>query len=164
MVGISAVDELAYGIRLIETLRREDVETHVVVSRDASRALGADAARVQTVAAHTYAPENQAARISSGSFLTRAMVVAPCDTSSVAAIVMGLATNLVYRAADVTLKEGRPVALGIPATAFERIPADIRARAAAVPGLKLLPLAGPPDEAVAALLAQVGVEGASVPA
>jgi polyprenyl P-hydroxybenzoate/phenylacrylic acid decarboxylase-like protein len=164
VVGLSSVDALAYGLRLLEILRDGDVETHVVVSRDASRALGTNAARVKTLAAHTYASENQAARISSGSFLTRGMVVAPCDVSSVAAIVMGLATNLVYRAADVTLKEGRPLVLGVPAEALERIPDEIRERAAGVPGLELLPLAGPPDEAVAALLAQLGVDGASVAA
>lgn len=107
------------------------------------------------LATREYAEENQAARISSGSFLTRGMVVVPCDARSLAAIAMGLATNLVYRAADVTLKERRPLVLGLteqPAGAIER---DVLARAEGVPGLLALPLAGPPEEAAASLLARL---------
>ena len=164
VVGFAAADGVRYGVRLLERLVDRDVRTHLVVSRDALRALGADAARVQALAAASYAPENQAARISSGSFLTRGMVVAPCDGASVAAIVMGLATNLVYRAADVTLKERRPLLLGVPPEALERVPGHLLERAAAVPGLALAPLVGSPDTAAESLLAQLGVEGAAAPA
>ena len=159
VVGFAAADRLEYGIRLLETLAGEDVETHLVVSREAARARGGDADRVRALAGQVYAPENQAARISSGSFLTRGMIVAPCSAGSVSAIVLGLATNLVYRAADVTLKERRPLLLAVPADDLERVPEDIRARAAGVPGLELVPLEGPPGDAALALAAQLEAPG-----
>jgi flavin prenyltransferase len=159
VVGFAAADGLAYGLRLLETLADEDVETHVVVSREAAHALSGDGDRVRALAGQVYAPENQAARISSGSFLTRGMIVAPCSAGSVSAIVMGLATNLVYRAADVTLKEHRPLLLAVPSEDLERVPEDIRARAADVPGLGLVQLEGPAEEAALALAAQLGAPG-----
>lgn len=161
MVALASGEGVEYGAALLDTLRSQGVETHVVLTADAARALGGQAAGVRALAGQVYAEENQAARISSGSFLTRGMIVAPCDAGSVAAIVMGLATNLVYRAADVTLKEGRPLVLGVLASALERVPDDIRARAAEIPGLELLPVAGPVDVAVASLLAQLAVDEAS---
>lgn len=164
VVGLASAEALEYGKCLLETLGELGVERHLVVGGGASRALGAGAARVRELAEQVYAEGNQAARISSGSFLTLGMIVAPCDAGSVATIVLGLATTLVYRAADVTLKEGRPLVLGVPTDALERVPDDIRARAADVPGLTLLPLAGPERPAVAALLAQLGLEGAFVAA
>jgi 4-hydroxy-3-polyprenylbenzoate decarboxylase len=165
VVGFSATNRLDVGLRLLQSLVDRDVETHVVVSRDALRALGAeDAERARSLAAQWYAPENQAARISSGSFLTRGMIVAPCDGASVAAIVLGLATNLVFRAADVTLKERRPLVLGVAVETLERVPTEVLERAAAVPDLELVPLPATADAAADALLAQLGSEEAVVPA
>jgi polyprenyl P-hydroxybenzoate/phenylacrylic acid decarboxylase-like protein len=164
VVGLAAAEALEYGRCLLQTLGELGVERHLVVGGGASRKLGAGASDVRALAEQVYAEGNQAARISSGSFLTRGMIVAPCDAGSVATIVLGLAPTLVYRAADVTLKEGRPLVLGVPADALERVPDDIRARAADVPGLMLLPLAGPERPAVATLLAQLGLEGAFVAA
>jgi polyprenyl P-hydroxybenzoate/phenylacrylic acid decarboxylase-like protein len=150
---------LPYGVRLLERLRELPLEVHLVLTEGAEAALGDELGRVQALADQTYAPGNQAARISSGSFLTRGMVVAPCDGAALAAISMGLATNLVFRAADVTLKERRPLVLGLepaPPTAVERANLD---RAARVPGLVVLPLAGDPDEAASSLLAQLDGAG-----
>ena len=161
VVALASGEGVAYGRRLLERLRDTGVEAHLVLSREAAGALGADLPSTQALAGTVYAEENQAARISSGSFLTRGMIIAPCDRLSVAAIVMGLATNLVYRAADVTLKEGRPLVLGVPAPAFGRIPPDIRARAAEVPGLTLLSLPDQVDEAVDALLVQMSLDSST---
>ena len=83
------------------------------------------------------------------------MVVAPCDGAALAAISLGLATNLVFRAADVTLKEQRPLVLGLTSARPTAIERDHLARAADVPGLVAVPLEGTPDEAVARLLAQL---------
>jgi 4-hydroxy-3-polyprenylbenzoate decarboxylase len=157
VVGLSAGDGLDHGIFLIETLANRDVETHLVVSPAAARALGPDVDRVRALATQTYASDNQAARISSGSFLTLGMIVAPCDAGSVAAIVLGLATNLVYRAADVTLKEARPLVLGVPAAALARVPRDVLARAADVPRLELVPVDGSAEAAAAALVERLYV-------
>lgn len=92
------------------------------------------------------------------------MIVAPCDGASVGAIVMGLATNLVHRAADVTLKEARPLVLGVRPDVLAAVPADVLDRAAAVPGLVLVPLAESVEDSVPALLAQLGSDGALVAA
>jgi 3-polyprenyl-4-hydroxybenzoate decarboxylase len=68
---------------------------------------------------------------------------------------MGLATNLVYRSADVTLKERRPLVLGVPEAPTSAVDEENAVRALRVPGLSIVPLAGPPEVAVATLLAQL---------
>lgn len=160
VVAIASRDALDHGAALLRTLLRTGAESHLVIRADAAAALGAELERVRGLAAQVYAHENQAARISSGSFLTRGMIVAPCDGDAVAAIVMGLATNLVYRAADVTLKEARPLVLGVRPNALAQLPDDIVRRAAAVPGLAFVPLGDSLDATAAALVAQLGIEGA----
>lgn len=149
---------LEYGIRLLQALRRASAESHLVLTDTAERALGRDLESVRALADHVYAPFNQAARISSGSFLTRGMIVAPCDARALAAISMGLATNLVYRAADVTLKEQRPLVLGLTYTPTTHVEIENLDRARAVPGLVAMPLAGADDDAAGRLLAQLGVD------
>jgi 4-hydroxy-3-polyprenylbenzoate decarboxylase len=152
---MAADEALAYGTRLVEALQEAGDEVHLVMTHAAERALGDELERVRTLATQVYASGNQAARISSGSFLTRGMVVAPCDGAALAAITLGLATNLVYRAADVTLKEQRPLVLGLTASDPSPIEREQLARAADVPGLVAVALEGSPDEAVERLLAQL---------
>ena len=137
---------LAYGIRLLEVLGGAGFETHVVVDELASQALESRHDRVRALAGELYASDNQAARISSGSFLTRGMIVAPCDSRTLASIGLGLATDLLLRAADVTLKEARPLLLGLTSTAQ---------RPGEVPGLAVTTLAGPVETAVDALIGQL---------
>lgn len=158
VVGITGGRGIAFGVRLLETLAETPVETHLVLTKSATTALDADAEAVKALADQVYAEDNQAARISSGSFLTKGMVVVPCDSRSLAAIAMGLATNLVYRAADVTLKERRPLVLGLYLPTSTTIDRENISRASEVPGLAVLPLEGPVDAAVAALLAQFGID------
>lgn len=152
---MAASEGLEYGTRLVEELHRASREVHLVMTRASEAALGDELERVRALAAQVYATENQAARISSGSFLTRGMIVAPCDGAGLAAITLGLATNLVFRAADVTLKERRPLVLGLVSSQPTAIEAEHLARAAEVPGLVVRRLDGPPGEAVAQLLAQL---------
>lgn len=158
---MAAADGLEYGVSLLEALRRASVESHLVLTDAAEEALGRDLAAVHALADHVYAPFNQAARISSGSFLTRGMVVAPCDARALAAISMGLATNLVYRAADVTLKEQRPLVLGLTYTPTTAIEIENVDRAQGVPGLVATPLTGTGDDEVSRLLAQLGLDAGS---
>lgn len=145
----------AYGIKLLETLHDGPLETHLVLTPEAEQGLRDALAGVRELADHCYAHGNQAARISSGSFLTAGMIVAPCDRRSLAAIAMGLATNLVYRSADVTLKEQRPLVLGIPEGPASTVDRENADRALRVPGLSIVPLADPPETAVATLLHQL---------
>ena len=155
VVGIAGSEGLPYALGVLEALRGRLVETHLVMTDTVEAALGPDLDGVRGLADQVYAPFNQAARISSGSFLTQGMVVVPCDARSVAAISMGLATNLVYRAADVTLKEQRPLVLGLPsppASEIDRLNLD---RARQVPGLSVVALAGTPEEGASAVLDQL---------
>ena len=152
---MAGAGSFAYGIRLLETLRGGPLETHLVLTPEAEQALGDALDGVRALADHCYAHGNQAARISSGSFLTVGMIVAPCDRRSLAAISMGLATNLVYRSADVTLKEQRPLVLGLPEGATSPVDRENVERALRVPGLTIVPLSGPPEAAVGVLLDQL---------
>lgn len=126
IVGISAADGVQIGIRLLEILREmPEVEIHLVMSRAAERnaqlECGASPAQIQALANYTYAPENTAAAIASGSFQTDGMIVAPCSMKTLAGIAHGYADNLLVRAADVCLKERRRVVLIPRETPLSRI-------------------------------------------
>ena len=152
MAGDGSLD---YGIRLLAAVKPLAAETHLVMTADTEAALGGDLPHVRALADQVYAHDNQAARISSGSFLTAGMVVVPCDRRSLAAIAMGLATNLVYRAADVTLKEQRPLVLGLPPSQAPEVDRENLDRALRVPRLHVVPLDGPPEDVARALLDQL---------
>jgi 4-hydroxy-3-polyprenylbenzoate decarboxylase len=156
VVAMAGSDGLPYGVGVLERLRATAVETHLVLADTAELGLGAELDSVRGLADHVYAQGNQAARISSGSFLTRGMVVAPCDGGSLSAIVLGLARNLVYRAADVTLKERRPLVLGLTPATLAAVDRELLARAGQIPGLTLAELDGPLDSAVLRLLEPLG--------
>ena len=115
IVGITGASGAILGVRLLAALRAADVETHLVVSRWGARTLVHETPytleQVSQMAACHYPPNDQGAAISSGSFLTRGMVVAPCSVGTLAAIATGQADNLVHRAADVVLKERRKLVL-----------------------------------------------------
>jgi 4-hydroxy-3-polyprenylbenzoate decarboxylase len=103
------------GIRLLTVLRELDVETHLVISRWARATIKEEtpytAREVAGLANVSYSPDDQGAAISSGSYRTDGMVVAPCSMKTVAGIRAGYACDLIGRAADVTLKERRRLVL-----------------------------------------------------
>ncbi len=111
IVGISGATGPQYGIRLLQVLRECRVETHLVISKAARRNIRLESdwepEQVETLADHVYDPEDVGARIASGSFLTDGMVIAPCSVKTASAIAHSYNENLLVRAADVTLKEGR---------------------------------------------------------
>ncbi|PWM15751.1 MAG: aromatic acid decarboxylase [Clostridia bacterium] len=116
IVGISAADGVSIGVRLLERLREiSDLETHLVVSRNSDvnlrMELGTEREKILALADRSYEPENMAAAISSGSFPTDGMIVAPCSMKSLAAISNGYSGTLLARAADVCLKERRRLVL-----------------------------------------------------
>jgi len=115
VVGITGATGAIYGVRLLEALRDAAVETHLVVSEWALKTIAVEtsyrAEDVLGLADRTYRPDNQAAAIASGSFLTKGMIVAPCSVKSLSAIANGFADNLVTRSADVTMKEQRRLVL-----------------------------------------------------
>jgi len=115
IVGITGATGAIYGIRLLETLKTTDVESHLVVSRWGARTLLHETphtlARVRTMATRSYAENDQGAALSSGSFLTLGMVIAPCSMKTLSAIAHGQDDDLIHRAADVVLKEKRRLVL-----------------------------------------------------
>ena len=116
IVGISGASGVIYGIRMLEVLRAmEDVETHLVMSRFARVNIEIETAHdvqyVEDLADQVHSFSNQAASISSGSFKTDGMVIAPCSMKTLSGIVHSAADSLLVRAADVVLKERRTLVL-----------------------------------------------------
>lgn len=125
VVGITGASGAIYGIRLLERLAELPVETHLVVTRWARMTIEHETGRsledVKSLAEVSYAEGDQAAAISSGSFQTDGMVIAPCSAKTLAAIANGYAHNLVCRAADVVLKERRKLVLAVRETPLHSI-------------------------------------------
>ena len=115
IVGITGATGAIFGVRLLQLLKPTDVETHLVVSKWGARTLLHETALsledLQPLATHHYPIGNQGALISSGSFLTSGMIVAPCSMRTLSAIAHGASDNLLHRAADVVLKERRKLVL-----------------------------------------------------
>jgi 4-hydroxy-3-polyprenylbenzoate decarboxylase len=115
IVGISGASGVIYGVRLLEMLRPVPIETHLVITRAAEVALAVEIdlkpTAVRALADVVHAIGDIAAPISSGSFKTMGMVVAPCSIRSMAEIASGVTTTLLSRAADVVLKERRRLVL-----------------------------------------------------
>lgn len=120
VIGISGASGVVYGVRLLEILRETDVETHLVMSRAAEITLAHETRRkvaeVQALASHVHAAHDVAAAISSGSFRTMGMIVAPCSVRSMSEIASGVTSGLLTRAADVVLKERRRLVLMVRET------------------------------------------------
>ena len=115
VVGISGASGVIYGIRALERLREAGVETHLVMTRAAKITLAHETdlkvAEVEALASVVHRADDIGAPISSGSFPTLGMLVAPCSVRSLSEIASGVTAGLLSRAADVALKERRRVVL-----------------------------------------------------
>ncbi len=116
IIGISGASGVIYGIRLLETLAQDkSIETHLVLSPAAKATIAQETtwkvSAVEAMADVLHTPANIGASIASGSFDTLGMIVAPCSIKSLSAIANSYDADLLTRAADVQLKEGRPVLL-----------------------------------------------------
>ena len=115
IVGISGASGIIYGIRMLEVLRDAGVETHLVMSKSAEVTLAYETnlkvAAVKAMAHTVYANTDIAAAVSSGSFKTLGMIIAPCSIRTVSEIATGVTSSLMSRAADVVLKERRRLVL-----------------------------------------------------
>ena len=116
IVGISGASGLIYGVRLLEVLREvSEVETHLVMSAAAKTNVAIETdwtvRKIEELADEVHNVRNIAATISSGSFKTAGMIVAPCSMKTLSAIVNSYSDNLLTRAADVVLKEQRRLVL-----------------------------------------------------
>lgn len=117
IVALTGASGTIYGVRLLQQLRGTGIETHLVMSRWAARTLVHETPytpeQVQKLADVAHPIGDQGASISSGSFITMGMVVAPCSARTLAAIAHGVGDNLIHRAADVVLKERRTLVLAV---------------------------------------------------
>jgi len=121
IVGISGASGVIHGIRLLQVLREVDgIETHLVLSPAGRRTVALEtdfsAEQVESMADHVYKPGDIGASISSGSFRASGMIVAPCSIKTLSGIATSYADNLLVRAADVTLKDRRPLVLMVRET------------------------------------------------
>jgi 4-hydroxy-3-polyprenylbenzoate decarboxylase len=125
IVGITGATGAVFGIRLLEALRGSSVETHLIVSKWGAHTLAQETSytldRVRQMASYYYAANDQGAAVSSGSFLTAGMVIAPCSVRTLGAIASGQGEHLVHRAADVVLKERRKLVLLVRETPLNDI-------------------------------------------
>ncbi len=125
VVGISGASGVIYGVRLLEALKPLPVETHLVMTRTAEVTLAHETdlkvAAVEKLADVVHGADDLAAAVSSGSFRTLGMIVAPCSMRSLGEIATGISSNLLTRAADVVLKERRKLVLLVRETPLHAI-------------------------------------------
>jgi 4-hydroxy-3-polyprenylbenzoate decarboxylase len=125
VVAITGATGIVYGVRLLELLRETEIETHLIVSRAADRTraheVGLSANDLRSLANVDYGVNDVGAALASGSFRTMGMVVAPCSVKTLAEIASGVSSNLLTRAADVTLKERRRLVLMVRETPLNAI-------------------------------------------
>ena len=124
VVGISGASGVILGIRALEMLREAEVETHLIISPAAEITIVQETdwqvSDVRALADVTYKHDDIGASIASGSFATMGMLVIPCSIKTLSAIANSYAADLLARAADVTLKEGRPLILVVRETPLHR--------------------------------------------
>ena len=115
VVGVSGASGVVMAWYLLRALRRADCEVHLVVTESARQTWELETEKpysdLESLANRVYSPGDMAAAISSGSFVTDGMIVLPCSMKTLAGVVSGYTDNLLLRAADVCLKEGRKLVL-----------------------------------------------------
>ncbi len=124
IVGISGASGAIYGIETLRMLRELSIPTHLVISELGTRTITIETDQsvedVRALADETYNIKDLAAAISSGSFKTAGMIVAPCSIKTLSGIASSFSMNLLVRAADVTLKECRPLVLLVRETPLHK--------------------------------------------
>jgi len=125
VVAVTGASGVAYGLRLLEVCKKLGIETELVISKNADDLLRLELGKtpedIQKLATRSYAPGNLAAPLSSGSHPTDGMVVIPCSMKTLGEIANGISSDLITRAADVTLKQNRTLVLVPRETPFNLI-------------------------------------------
>ncbi len=120
VVGISGATGAVYGIRILEELKRHGIESHLIISDAGKRTIELETKhtvlQVESLATEVHDICNIASAISSGSFRTDGMIIAPCSIKSLSAIANSFNTNLLIRAADVIIKERRKLVMVVRET------------------------------------------------
>lgn len=124
VIGISGASGVIYGVKLLNLLSQMSVETHLIISEAGKRNIEIETEyepdQVAAMADHVYDDRDVGASLASGSFLTSAMVVAPCTIKTLSGIANSYTSNLLVRAADVTLKEKRKLVLVVRETPLHK--------------------------------------------
>lgn len=124
IVGMTGASGVVLGIRLLEVLRLLEIESHLILSAAAHHTILQETewkvSDVLALADVTYSYKDIGAAIASGSFVTLGMVIIPCSMKTLSAVANSYAEDLITRAADVVLKEGRPLLLVVRETPFHR--------------------------------------------
>lgn len=148
IIAITGASGSIYGIRLLEFLStRKDIEAHLIVSETAGRVIPHETAyaqveQVQRLADFCYRDNDLAAPVSSGTFMTAGMIVAPCSAKTLSAVAHAYSATLIARAADVCLKERRKLVLVFRETPLTLAHIDSMRRVTAMGGIVVPPLPG----------------------
>jgi len=144
IVGITGASGVIYGIRLLEVLKELDMETHLVLTEEAKKNILLETTHtvedVKGLAYKVHNIKNLAAPISSGSFKTEGMVIAPCTIKTLSGVAHSYAENLLIRAADVTLKERRRLILVVRETPLHKGHLELMNQVADLGGVILPPV------------------------
>lgn len=120
IVGISGASGISYGIRTLELLKQHDIESHLVMSKAAAVTAGLETTMkisdINALASEVHKVDDIGASIASGSFKTDGMLIVPCSVKTMSEINTGVTSNLLSRAADVTLKERRKLVMMVRET------------------------------------------------
>jgi len=124
IIGITGASGIIYSIKLLEFLKKKKVETYVIVSEAAKKIMEIETEykfeKIASLADFIYKNNEMEAKIASGSFLTDGMIIIPCSIKTLSAVANSYTENLIARAADVTLKEGRKTIMMIRETPFHK--------------------------------------------
>jgi 4-hydroxy-3-polyprenylbenzoate decarboxylase len=124
VVGITGASGVVYGIRTLSLLEGMGIETHLIISASGKRNIEIETqltpSQVEAMASAVYDDRDMGAALSSGSFLTGGMIVVPCTIKTLSGIANSYTNNLIVRAADVTLKEGRKLVLVVRETPLHK--------------------------------------------
>ncbi len=144
IVGITGASGIVYGARILETLKEQGVETHLIISDAAVRTMMIESAytieELKAMAACVHSFEDMTAPVASGSYRTDGMIVAPCTIKTLSAIANSYNDNLIVRAADVTLKERRKLVLIVRETPLHEGHLELMLRVSRMGGVILPPV------------------------
>ena len=115
VVAITGASGVVYGKRLLEVLSEKGIETHLIISKEAGELISSELSskkdNIEKLANHVYQMNDLLSPLSSGSFITDGMVIVPCSAKTLAGIANGYSDNLILRAAEVSIKQGRKLIL-----------------------------------------------------
>lgn len=144
VVAITGATGVIYGVEMLRVLKELGQETHLIISEAAGVNLAIETeytvADVKALASVVYNNKDLGAAVASGSFRTRGMIVAPCTVKTLSAVANSYTGSLVVRAADVTLKERRPLVLVVRETPLHKGHLDLMSRVADYGGVILPPM------------------------